>query len=89
MGRQRTDILIEWPVAGKLQKYVIELKIRYGNLEKAIQKGLKQTWKYMDKCGSSEGHLVIFDRSKDISWDEKIFSKERDFKGQKIIVWGM
>ncbi|CAN2047065.1 AAA+ ATPase domain-containing protein [Candidatus Magnetomoraceae bacterium gMMP-1] len=88
LGRQRTDILIEWPVAGKLQKYVIELKIRYGSLEKTIQKGLEQTWKYMDKCGSTEGHLVIFDRSKKLSWDEKIFSEERDFKGQKIMVWG-
>ncbi|CAN2039443.1 AAA+ ATPase domain-containing protein [Candidatus Magnetomoraceae bacterium gMMP-15] len=89
LGRARTDILVEWPVKGKLQKYVIELKIRYGDLEKTIKNGIKQTWQYMDKCSASEGHLIIFDRNKNITWDDKIFCFKREFNGQEITVWGM
>ncbi|CAN2045541.1 AAA+ ATPase domain-containing protein [Candidatus Magnetomoraceae bacterium gMMP-13] len=89
LGKQRTDLFITWNYDGGVQEVVIELKIRYGNLEKTIKKGLEQTWKYMDKCGTNEGHLVIFDRSKNISWDEKIFCFKREFSGQKIMVWGM
>jgi len=50
---------------------------------------LRQTAKYMDKCGADQGHLVIFDRRPGKSWDEKIFRKQEEFNGRKIIVWGM
>jgi len=31
---------------------VIELKIRYGDLEETIKEGLAQTWEYMDRCNT-------------------------------------
>ena len=71
------------------QEIVIELKIRYQDTENEIQKGLIQTSEYMDKCGATEGHLVIFDRRKSISWEEKIFNKEMEYDRKKIMVWGM
>jgi hypothetical protein len=43
----------------------------------------------MDKCGTGEGYLLVFDRGPDASWDEKIFKQERTFKGVKIYVYGM
>jgi hypothetical protein len=43
----------------------------------------------MDKTGSDIAHLIIFDRSKDKNWDEKIFRKEHHYKGKTIVVWGM
>jgi len=89
LGRRRTDLLIVWPHGNGVQRVVIELKIRYKNLENTIATGLEQTWKYMDKCGADSGHLVIFDRSKNKSWDEKIFCQEEAFGGQSIKVWGM
>ncbi len=89
LGRGRTDLLVVWPHPGGVQQVVIELKIRYGELEKSITKGLTQTWKYMDKCGTSEGHLVIFDRDKKKSWQQKIFVRDEPYKGQLIKVWGM
>ncbi len=73
----------------QMQEVVLALKIRYGKREKTIDKGLAQTWQYMDQCGTSEGHLIIFDRAKDKSWEEKIFREERGYKGQTIVVWGM
>jgi hypothetical protein len=91
LGRQRTDLLIVWPTGKTLeiQEVVLELKIRYKKTEDTIKEGLPQTWDYMDKCGTDDGHLLIFDRRKRTSWQEKIFRKERTYNGKKIVVWGM
>jgi hypothetical protein len=91
LGLQRTDLLLIWPYKNEecIQQVVVELKLRYGSLEKTIKNGLEQTWQYMDKCGTDEGYLLVFDRSKKASWKEKIFKKEKTFKGTKITVYGM
>lgn len=89
LGRQRVELFIEWNYSGKTQKIVIELKILYGSLEKTIEDGLKQTADYMDKCASEEAHLLIFDRSPDQTWNEKIFRREEAYHNRKIAVWGM
>ena len=89
LGRMRTDLLVIWRYGKRVQKTVIELKILYKSLEKTIETGLEQTWKYMDRCGAEAGHLVVFDRSDNKSWDDKIFHRKQTFKGQSIGVWGM
>ncbi len=89
LGRLRTDLMLIWPYKSGVQEVVIELKLRYGNLESTIEKGLEQTWKYMDKCGTTEGYLLIFDRSEGVSWDQKIFKQKRDFSGLPINIYGM
>ena len=93
LGRKRTDLLVVWPLRrdepAAAQKVAIELKIRYGELEKTIREGLEQTWQYMDRCDAAEGHLLIFDRVKNKSWDEKIFHRQESYKGHPIQVWGM
>jgi hypothetical protein len=98
LGRGRTDLLVIWPHPAGVQEIVIELKIRYNNLESTINEGLEQTYKYMDTCSvvnnnnnnnSTNGHLIIFDRTKKKSWKKKIFIRERVYEGQPITVWGM
>jgi hypothetical protein len=102
LGKMRTDLLLLWPLKpappgqpswtrwqGPVQKVVIELKILYKSLEGTISEGLKQTKEYMDRCGTSDGHLVVFDRRSKVTWDEKIFQYEYNFEGKKIEVWGM
>jgi hypothetical protein len=89
LGRKRTDLLVTWYYQDSKQEIVIELKIRYQNTDEVIQKGLIQTAEYMDKCGATEGHLVIFDRRKTVSWEEKIFHKAFVHEGKTIMVWGM
>lgn len=86
LGRMRTDLMVEWNDGKKI---VIELKLLYKSLEATIKQGLEQTYSYMDKTGSEIAHLIIFDRSKDKSWDEKIFRKEESYQGKTIVVWGM
>jgi len=90
LGRRRTDLLILWPYGdGQMQKSVIELKIRYGALEKTIQEGVEQTWFYMDRAETNDGHLVIFDRSPDVPWSEKIFTRTEQHQDKSIQIWGM
>lgn len=86
LGRMRTDLLIEW---SDKSKYVLELKILHKTLKKTIDDGLKQTAEYMDKTGTNLGHLLIFNKNEDTSWNEKIFREEREYNGKKITVWGM
>ena len=94
LGRRRTDLLVRKPLTahygGPIQKVVLELKILRGDLEKTIERGLQQTWEYMDISGGvQEGHLIIFDRSKTKPWEEKIWRRQCDYQGHPITVWGM
>ena len=83
-GRGRTDLFIEFFYPTGQQEIVLELKILYANLAKTIEEGLVQTKKYMDKCGAKEGHLLIFDRRENRTWEQKIWRK----KIEEIEVWG-
>lgn len=81
LGRGRTDLLIRKPLTdgygGPVQRIVLELKIKRGDLDKTIAKGLEQTAWYMDHCGDvSEGHFIVFNRDKGVSWDEKIWHRQ-------------
>ena len=89
LGRMRTDLLIIWPHKGGIQKEVIELKILHKSLDETINEGLKQTREYIDRCNADQGHLVIFDRSEGKSWEGKIFKRDEESQGKKIMVWGM
>ena len=94
LGRKRTDLLIRKPLTdgygGPVQRIVLELKIKRGDLNKVMEKGLEQTWQYMDSVGSvDEGHLIIFDRDDQRSWEERIWHRRCEFQGLPIMVWGM
>jgi hypothetical protein len=89
LGRQRTDLLVIWPYSKGVQQVILELKLRYGSLETTIKEGLEQTRAYMDKCGAKQGYLLIFNRSPNTSWEEKIFQQEKTDKGMNIKVYGM
>ena len=95
LGRRRTDLFIEWPLdeqagfLGKVQRIVLELKIRYQSLEATEQKGLIQTADYAARCGADEAHLLIFDRRSEITWDEKIKHKPAHQDTGGIAVWGL
>ena len=82
LGSKRVDLCIVY----KDKKYPVELKIDRG--ENHIKNGYDQLLKYMDKCGVSEGSIIIFDKNSDKSWGEKIFIKEELQGGKKITVFG-
>ena len=91
LGRLRTDLLILWPAGGdqrRPRKTVIECKLLRGDPAEAERLGVEQTRAYMDRCAAPEGHLVIFDRSEQRAWDEKIFRREAD-GDRPVAIWGM
>jgi len=81
-GRERLDLCITY----KDKKYPIELKIFRS--EKTIKSGIEQTLGYMDTLGCSKGWLVIFDRDREKSWDEKIYQKAETVGGKTVHVFG-
>ena len=94
LGRRRTDLLIRKPLTdhygGPVQRVVLELKLKCGDLDTVIEKGLEQTWQYMDAVGSvDEGHLIIFDRTREKSWEERIWHKKCEYENHPIMAWGM
>ena len=89
LGRMRTDLFVNRPFPGGVQKAVIELKVLHKTLDRTIADGLAQTRAYMDRCRASEGHLVIFDRTPDRPWEEKIFVRDVTEGGAPVTVWGM
>lgn len=94
LGRGRTDLLVRKPLGEgygvPMQRIVLELKIRKYSLERTIEDGLRQTFEYMDRVGSvSEGHLIIFDRSTNKTWEDRIWHKQYVHQGRTIMVWGI
>lgn len=96
LGRKRTDLLIRKPIGnqpgGTIQRIVMELKVKRlkDGMETLIADGLRQTYGYMDCVGSvDEGHLIIFNRDGQLSWDERIWHQAIEYQGRTIIVWGM
>ncbi len=91
LGRLRTDLLVIWPSANDAAetRSVIECKVLHGGLERTIREGVRQTLAYMDRCDATEGHLVVFDRTADKPWDDKVFQREETAAQRTITVWGM
>jgi len=83
LGTNRADICVEW----ENQKYPIELKLYQGT--KTERDATAQILKYMDKVGSKEGWVVIFDRTPKKSWSKKLYVKEvKPAAGKKITIFG-
>lgn len=96
LGRRRTDLLIRKPLGTQpgcsVQRVVMELKIKRqkDSIDTLIAKGLEQTAEYMDTVGSvDEGHLIIFNRDSQLTWDERIWHRKMDYQSRSIMVWGM
>ena len=88
--RQRADLLLEWPRGeGRRDRFVVECRVLGKSREATEREGLEQTMAYMDRSGAATGHLVIFDRSGERSWREKIYRREAGRDGFPITIWGM
>jgi hypothetical protein len=65
-GRGRIDVCIHYTD----KKYPIEIKVLKG--PKTIEKGFEQLAHYMDRMGTDEGWLLVFNRDETIPWEKKI-----------------
>ena len=82
LGQGRLDLCVEFRGA----RYAIEVKTS-ANFKG--EKSYEQCVKYLDDLGLSEGWMPIFDKSKDKSWDEKIYTRDETFNGKTIHVIGL
>ena len=91
LGRGRVDLLIVWPLADRVQEFVVECKVvrERDSLESVVDEGVEQAARYVDRCGAEAGHLVVIDRRENRSWDEKVFHRRRRSQPVAIDVWGM
>jgi AAA+ ATPase superfamily predicted ATPase len=81
-GMLRLDLCVHY----KNYDYPIELKLRYG--EDTYKEGQNQLLGYLERLGASEGWLIVFDRRKNISWDEKVFWKTVKLENKIINIIG-
>ena len=89
LGSGRTDLLLRWPQGGRERRFVVECKVLHKGLEPTIAEGLVQTRRYMDRCGAESGHLIVFDRSPERTWNERVFRRDPEGAGAPVTVWGM
>ena len=83
LGRKRIDLLVLWPHPNPIQRIVIEIKVRKN--DKTQAEGIVQTTDYMTHHQATEGHLVIFDRDSNKSWDERVWDRQQS----NLHVWGV
>ena len=88
LGRGRVDLLIVWPHGGRTRRFVVECKVLRDGLERTMREGIAQTRDYMDRCAAESGHLIVFDRSRERTWEEKVFRRAAG-DGAPVTVWGM
>ncbi len=98
LGRGRTDLMLKWRNGKKPgepdfkeQRIVIELKIytKKSSLETLKAQALKQTLEYAKKSGSTENHILIFDRDERTDWRKKLYTEVCDFEGEIFKIWGV
>ena len=77
LGRGRVDLLIVWPQGDRTRRFVVECKVLYKDLERTVEEGLAQTRGYMDRCSAEAGHLIVFDRAPDRTWQERSSAAKR------------
>ena len=82
LGTGRLDLCVEFRGA----RYAIEVKTS-ANFQR--EKSYAQCAKYLDSLGLSEGWMPIFEKSKEKSWDEKIYSRDETMDGKTIHVIGL
>jgi len=81
-GRGRLDLCVHY----QDHRYPIELKLRYQ--DKTYSEGKQQLAKYLDQLDCFEGWLIIFDRRKKVTWDQKIFWQTEKEAGKTIHIVG-
>jgi hypothetical protein len=82
LGRGALDILIGW----KDERHAVEVKLRRD--PKTESDALEQLARYLDHAGLGEGWLVLFDLRKEISWDDKLTTRDVQHEGKTVHIVG-
>jgi len=82
IGNGRTDVVVFW----KEQVFAIELKINHN--ARALDEGLKQLVRYLDKLGQQAGYLILFEKktSEELPWEQRLGWETVEHAGRQITV---
>jgi hypothetical protein len=75
-----------------VQREALEVKLYEDRGTEA--EGLEQLGRYLTRRGETTGHLLIFDRRPERSWDEKILRRDnvtlpKPYEHFRATVWGI
>jgi len=93
LGRQRTDILVEWKYTRNsklvIQNVVIEIKTITDNqsYETEKQKALEQTSQYAKKCKEKKAYILFFNRGTKPRWTIDDPVEQAVYKSVKMEIW--
>ena len=94
LGSGRADLMVLWSgaaseVGGKEEQLILlECRLQRGSRERLIREGAHQVRQYMDRAAAGEGHLLIFDQSKGLKWEDRVYRE--DLEGwPPVTPWGM
>lgn len=105
IGNGRADLLLEWPITANaslrhwpiasdmmVQREVLEVKLFYDSQTEA--EGLQQLGGYLSRLGLPAGHLLIFDRRPEKTWEEKIYRRDdvalpAPHEALRATIWGL
>ena len=85
-GRGAMDLLITFGP----DRFAIEIKrVRSRDrLETIVERGVAQLGRYLDTVGLDRGWLVVFDVRPDRSWDDRLWMREEQVGGKRVVVLG-
>jgi hypothetical protein len=85
-GRGAMDLLIEYGP----DQFAVEIKrVRSRDaLESVVETGVEQLGRYLDTVGLDQGWLVVFDVRPGRTWDERLWEREADAGGKRVVVLG-
>jgi len=86
-GRGRIDLVVRY--AGRT--HVVEVKRVPPDRvtpERVIEEGVVQLAGYLDTLGEAEGWLVVFDQRSGRTWDERMWTLEREVRGKRLHLVG-
>ena len=85
LGRGRIDVVIHF--AGEIHAFELKRVTEHDSLETIREEGIEQAVGYLDRLGTSEGWLLIFDE-RPLSWERKLWREEVEVEGKRLHLRG-
>jgi hypothetical protein len=90
LGRGRIDLLVSYG-RGPNARHAVELKrvppTRVA-LESVVDEGCLQLAGYLDQAGLSAGWLIVFDQRPGLSWEDRMWRRDVEVGGKRLVVVG-
>ena len=85
LGRGRIDVVIHF--AGEIHSFELKRVTDHDGLETVREEGIAQALGYLDRLGTSEGWILIFDE-RARSWEQKLWKEELEVEGKRLHLRG-